>query len=629
MADMLATGLSSLRAFQRALDTTAHNISNVGTAGYSRQTVDFAARQPEAYGQNWVGTGVNASSVRRVYDQFVSQQVRNSSGSLARLETFASEAERLDDLLGNTSNGLNTSLQSFTDAINEVSSTPNSIPARQVLLSQANSLAQRLNSYDARLREMSEGVDTKIAAEASEINVLAKGIARLNGDIAVAVQNTGHAPNDLLDQRDLLIDQLSEKVSVSTVAEGDSSINVFIGNGQPLVLGTTASSLTTATDPIDPERQRLALQTPAGTVDISRSVAGGSLGGLVDFRREMLDPARNELGQITLAVANQVNTQHREGMDLNGNLGGNVFNVGGVGVNGATTNAGTATVTATRTSVGALTTSDYILQRTATGYTMRRADTGASVSFTGTGTVADPILADGMSIVVGAGIQTDDQYLIRPTRDAIQGFNVAITDPSRVAAAAPIRAAATPTNSGTGTITSGEVLDSSNVNLLSTVNIVFTSATTYSVNGGANQTYTAGSNIDINGWRVAIGGAPASGDTFTIRNNAGATGDNRNAFALADAMKGGVLDGGTTSVAAAVERMTSDLGLATRSAQLNRDAESVINDSDIATRDAISGVNLDEEAANMLRFQQAYAASAQIISVANSLFDTLINAVRR
>jgi flagellar hook-associated protein 1 FlgK len=626
---MLATGLSSLRAFQRALDTTAHNIANVSTAGYTRQTVDFAARKPDAYGQNWIGTGVNASSVRRVYDQFVSQQVRNSSGSVARFEAFAANAERLDDLLGNTANGLSTTLQSFTDAINEVSSTPNSISARQVLLAQANALAQRLNTYDTRLREMSDGVDVQLAAEANEINIMAQGIARLNGDIAVAVQNTGQAPNDLVDQRDLLIDQLSSKVSVSVVAEGDSSLNVFIGNGQPLVLGTTASSLTTATDTVDPERLRLALQTPAGTVDMSRSISGGSLGGLLDFRREMLDPARNELGRITLAVANQVNAQHREGMDLNGTLGGTFFNVGGVGVNGATTNTGNATVTATRTSVGAITAQDYILQRTGTGYTMRRADTGAAVSFTGTGTVGDPILVDGMSIVVGAGIQTDDQYLIRPTRDAIQGFNVAISDPSRVAAAAPIRAAAATANTGTGTITSGEVLDAANVNLLTTTNIVFTSASTYSVNGGPDQAYTAGGNIDINGWRVNINGAPAIGDTFTIRNNAGATGDNRNAFALADAMRAGILDNGTTSVAAGVERMTGNLGLATRSAQLNRDAEGIIHESDVATRDAISGVNLDEEAANLLRFQQAYAASAQVISVANSLFDTLMNAVRR
>jgi flagellar hook-associated protein 1 len=230
---------------------------------------------------------------------------------------------------------------------------------------------------------------------------------------------------------------------------------------------------------------------------------------------------------------------------------------------------------------------------------------------------------------VGAGIATGDQYLIRPTRDAIQGFNVAITDPARVAVAAPIRANPVAGNTGTGTVTAGEVLDAGNANLLATVNIVFTSATTYSVNGGADIAYAPGDNIDFNGWRVAISGAPATGDSFTVRTNAGAVGDNRNALALGDALKSGVIEGGTVSVATAVERMTGELGLATRAAQLNRDAETVIHESDLATRDSISGVNLDEEAANMLRYQQAYAASAQIISVANSLFDTLINAVRR
>jgi flagellar hook-associated protein 1 FlgK len=206
---------------------------------------------------------------------------------------------------------------------------------------------------------------------------------------------------------------------------------------------------------------------------------------------------------------------------------------------------------------------------------------------------------------------------------------MAITDPSRVAAAAPIRAAAASANAGTGKITSGEVLDSSNANLLTSTNIVFTSATTYSVNGGPNVAYTAGSNIDVNGWRVQVSGAPATGDTFTVSNNAGAVGDNRNAFALADALKAGVLDNGTTSVASAVERLTGDIGLATSSAQSSRDAAQSVNESDIAARDAISGVNLDEEAANMLRFQQAYQANAQIIAIAGQMFDALINAVRR
>ena len=155
MADMLGTGLSSLRALQRALDTTAHNIANVSTAGYTRQRVDFATRQPQAYGSNWIGSGVNAVQVRRVYDQFLSEQVRSSSGTLARLEAFAAQAERLDNLLGDTGNGLGASLQGFTDAINEVSSTPSSISARQVLLAEGRAMVGRLQTYDTRLREMS------------------------------------------------------------------------------------------------------------------------------------------------------------------------------------------------------------------------------------------------------------------------------------------------------------------------------------------------------------------------------------------------------------------------------------------------------------------------------------------
>jgi flagellar hook-associated protein 1 FlgK len=628
MPDMLGTGLSSLRALQRALDTTAHNIANVSTEGYTRQRVEFATRQPQAYGSTWIGSGVNAVSVRRVYDQFLSQQARSSSANLSRLDTYAAQAGRLDSLLGDGDNGLSASLQSFTDAINEVSSTPSSISARQVLLAEGNALAERLKGYDSRLREMSADVDSQLVGQAGEINVLAQGVARLNGQINASIQQTGQPPNDLLDQRDKLIDQLSQKVGVTVVPEGEATLNVFIGTGQPLVLGTTASQITTAKDPLDAERVQLALQTPSGSVDISRSVSGGELGGLLDWRKQMLDPARNELGRITLAVTSQVNAQHREGMDLTGALGGDFFNVGPVGVVPATTNASGATATATRVDLGALNTNDYVVTRAGTGYAVRCQDTGVSVAFTGTGTGADPLLFDGLSVVVGAGVADGDQFVVHPTRDAIQGFGVAITDPAKIAAAAPLRTAGAAANAGSGTIGQAEVL-TPGATLLNPVDIVFTSATTYSVNGGADQAFTAGGNIDVNGWRVQISGAPATGDTFTVRTNAGAVGDNRNAFALADAMKAGVIEGGTVSVASAVERMTGDLGLQTRAAQMSRDAEASVNESDLAARDAVSGVNLDEEAANMLRYQQAYQAAAQIISAANQMFDTLINAVRR
>jgi flagellar hook-associated protein 1 FlgK len=629
MADVLSTGLSALRATQRALDTTSHNIANVSTDGYTRQRVEFQTRTPEFSAGGWIGTGVEVSTVRRVYDQFLAQQTRSSGTNLARLDAYATQAERIDNLLGDSENGLSATLQSFNDAINEVSTTPASIPARQALIAEGQALSERLRSYDTRLRNMSSELNGRLAVEAQEITTLAQGVARLNNDIAVAFQRSGQPPNDLLDQRDQLIGKLSEKVGITTVAADDSTVNVFIGNGQPLVLGNKPSQIIATVDPLDPERTVLSMQSGSATVDLSRVISGGTVGGLLDWRSQMLDPARNELGRIGIAIATQVNAQHREGMDLTGALGGDFFNIGAATATAATANTGTAAVTVSRTNIGALTAGDYVLTRTATGYSLSRQDTGAPVSFTGTGTALDPIVADGMSIVVGAGAATGDQFTIRPTRNALQGMGVAITDASRIAAAAPIRASTVSTNTGTGKVTPGEVLDPTNAALLNTVNIEFTSATTYTVNGAGSFTYTPGSNIDINGWRVQISGAPSVGDRFTVGSNAGATGDNRNALALADALRAPVLDGGTTSAYAGVEKLTTRVAMSTQTAQVNRDAEAAVHEADIAAQDAVSGVNLDEEAANLLRYQQAYAAAAQIISVANEMFDTLLNAVRR
>ena len=243
MADVLSTGLSALRATQRALDTTSHNIANVSTEGYARQRVEFQTRSPEFSAGGWIGTGVQVSTVRRVYDQFLAQQTRGSGTNLARLDAYATQAARIDNLLGDSENGLSASLQGFTDAINEVSATPSSIPARQALIAEGQALSERLRSYDTRLRNMSSELNGRLGAEAQEISTLAQGIAKLNDDISVAVQRGGQPPNDLLDKRDLLINQLSEKVGITTLAADDSTINVFIGNGQPLVLGNEASQV--------------------------------------------------------------------------------------------------------------------------------------------------------------------------------------------------------------------------------------------------------------------------------------------------------------------------------------------------------------------------------------------------
>ncbi|MEP7311485.1 MAG: flagellar hook-associated protein FlgK [Pseudomonadota bacterium] len=629
MADMLSTGVSGLRAFQRALDTTSHNIANASTPGYSRQRVEMATRQPETFGSGFLGSGVDVSSITRYYDQLLATQTRTASSSLSRLSAYADKAQALSNLFADSSTGLNASLQKFLNSVQGVANSPTSTAARQVMLSEAEGLKQRLQTYNTRLNEIDSEINARLSGEAASISNSAQAIARLNQQIVAAQNSTGQPPNDLLDERDRLISELSQHVNVDIVAQDDGALNVFVGNGQSLVLGGVGANLVTQKDPYDPTRLNIAYQTAGSSSDVTGALSGGTLGGLLDFRREMLDPTRNQLGQIAVGLTSAVNAQHREGVDLNGNLGGDLFAVGAVAVTRNAGNTGGGTVAVTRDDAGALTTQDYVLEYSGSAWSLRRTDTGAAVAMTGTGTALDPFKADGLSIVVGGATAAGDRYLVKPTAGAVAGLNVLITVPARVAAASPIRSAVASANLGDAAISAGEVLDAANPALRNTVTLQFIDATHYSVNGAGSFTYTGGANIDINGWRVQVSGTPAAGDTFAVANNAGGVGDNRNALALAGVLEQGVLLGGTQSLNGAVTSFVGAIGVAANQAASSRDAQQIIFDDSVAAVDSVSGVNLDEEAANLLRFQQAYQAAAQLIRVTQTLFETLLDATRR
>lgn len=632
MADFLRTSVSGLLAFQRALDVTSHNISNVNTPGYSRQRVELGTRPAEPYGNGWVGQGVSVNTVKRMYDDFIAVQARGTSTSLARLDVYASNAERLNNMFGDATSGMTATLQKFVNAFQGVANSPASIPARQVLLSEAQTLQQRLQYFDSRLQDMDNEVNLRLRSEVMEINALAQGIARLNHDIQTGVARTGgQPPNDLLDQRDRLLDELSKKVAVNAVKQDGGAMNVFIGNGQPLVLGSVASELSTVQDQFDSTRLGLSMRTQGGDVDITRNISGGSLGGLLDFRREQLDPARNALGRISLALATVVNDQHVQGLDLSGNPGSAFFGVGAPETLASGLNNGTGSVTATISDVGGLTQRDYILQLTGSGWELRYADTGAPVPMGGDGSPATPFTAEGLSLEVSGTVEVGDQFLIRPTRSAVSDLQVLIDDPSQIAAAGVVRTAVNPDNMGTGAISAGEIADFDNFTLGADVQIEITGPNTYSIDGGPDQNFTPGQPIEIvhNGWRVQITGNPAVGDSFTVSRNTSGTGDNRNALALAGALESGVLNNGTTSLSAAVGQFVGGIGVATRQAQVNRDAMSVLHEENLAMQDSVSGVNLDEEAANLIKYQQAYQAAAQLIRVADTMFQALLNATQR
>jgi len=630
MTNFLSTGVSGLLAFQRALEATSQNIANVSTPGYSRQRAEMMTRPASPYANGWVGNGVQVTTTRRIYDDLLAQQVRNSSSTFTSLDTFVTQMNRVNNLFSSTTTGLTATVQKFANALQDVANTPTSQSARQVLLSEANGLAQRLKTYESELASYDRQIEQALVGQVSEISTLASGIAQLNADIAGAYARYGQPPNDLLDQRDRLLDQLSTHVDLNTVAQPDGQVNVFVGSGQPLVVGANAAKMTTIVDPYDPGRHGVALQLAGGnTADITSSISGGTLGGLLEFRTQVLDPTRNSLGRISVALATTINEQHQAGMDLSGTLGGKLFGLGGVLVSSHNGNDGDASLAVTRANIGALTEGDYYLERTTTGWALTRVDTRQTVPMTGDGSAADPLMADGLAIEVSGTAEVGDRFLIRPTRAATAGLDVLISDPSKIAAAAPIRTSAGSANTGTGTISAGSVVDAGNADLRNLATIEFTSPTTFTINGMGPGTYTPGQPIELNGWRVEISGTPATGDTFTVRDNTNGSGDNRNALELADSLARQVLDNGTTSVNDATTRIVGSIGVATRQAQASRDAQSVIQQESVDARDAVSGVNLDEEAANLIRYQQAYQAAAQLIQVANSLFDSLLAATSR
>ena len=630
MADFLGTSVSGLLAFRRALDVTSHNISNVNTPGYSRQRVELGTRPPEPYGNGWVGQGVSVNTVRRMYDDFIALQARGTSSSLERLDVYASNAERLNNMFGDSANGLTATLQKFVNAFQGVANSPASIPARQVLLSEAQTLQQRLQYFDSRLQDMDNEVSFRLSGEVQEINALAQGIARINADIQTGLARTGgQPPNDLLDQRDRLLDELSKKVSVNAVKQDGGAVNVFIGNGQPLVLGSIANELSTVQDAFDPTRLGISMRTQGGAIDITRNITGGALGGLLDFQREQLDPAHNALGRISVALATVVNGQHVQGIDLSGDPGGAFFAMGGAESLPSSSNQGTGSVNTTIADVEGLTQRDYILELTGSGWQLRYADTGATVPMGGDGSAATPFTADGLEIEVSGAAQVGDEFLIRPTRAAVSDLQVLITDPTQVAAAAPIRTAVNPDNTGTGAISAGEIASFDDFTIGPDVVIEITGPGTYSIDGGADQPFVPGEPIEHNGWRVVISGAPAVGDTFTVSRNTSGTGDNRNALLLAGVLNEGVLNNGTTSLSAAVGQFVGGIGVATRQAQVNLDAQAVLHEENLAALDSVSGVNLDEEAANLLKYQQAYQAAAQLIRVADTMFQALLSATQR
>ncbi|MDH3615276.1 MAG: flagellar hook-associated protein FlgK [Gammaproteobacteria bacterium] len=628
MPDSLNISLTGMLAFQRALQVTSHNISNANTPGYSRQVADFSARVGGGQGNTYLGGGTQVSNIRRMYDGLQVDQLRSSMTGFARFDTLNSLSSRIDTLLADADTGLNSGLQSYFNSVQDLANNPASISTRQALIGEAEGVASRFQSLDTQLGELEKEVNGRLTLAVDDINRIATSIASLNEKIALA-NNAATPPNDLLDARDALVLELSGQVSVSTTIQDDGTMSVFIGSGQSLVTAGNARQLTVAGSEFDLTRMEVAYQGSAGSTPLDTSSTGGALGGLLEYRSRILDPARQSLGQTAVAFAASMNEQNASGMDLRGNLGGDLFGVAPPTVLYSNQNLGSGTANASVSDLGALTGADYVLEFDGAAYSLSRADTGEVIPLSGTGTGADPLVGDGINIVVGGSPAPGDRLLVRTGQDAAASIRSVVPDAQSIAMAAPTRAAISQGNIGNATISAASLVDRNDPGLLSSSVIEFTSPTTYSINGAGSFAYTDGDPIVVNGSSVSISGTPSVGDQFTIEPNYGASGDNSNGLLMADVQSTGLLDGGTVSINESYTRLVSSVGAMTHQIQGSLDAQGVVLSNAEAAVSATSGVNLDEEAANLIKYQQAYQAVAQVVAVVSTMFDSLLAATRR
>ncbi|MEO0574596.1 MAG: flagellar hook-associated protein FlgK [Pseudomonadota bacterium] len=619
-------GTGALGAFRRSLDTISNNIANVNTEGYSRQRVSLQARDPQFVGIGFQGRGVTVSSIDRSFDAFLSDQVRTAGSSAARFSTLAAFAGRVDDLLADPDAGLSPALSQFYGAIQDFAADPAS-PSRDALFAEAGNLVARFESLDERLRAIDTETTQAISQNVVEINQLAESIAQLNQSITDA--GIANAPNDLLDRRDNQIRELSERVDVTVVENEQGAVSLFIGNGQTLVVGSDNFTLAVQQAEFDPTRSEVVYVGLTGTTPAQDLLSGGSIGALLDFQSDILDPARRTLGASALALSSAINEQNAQGLDSEGNFGTDIFSVAAPRVSNSAANGGNAQLTVTIDDLGAVQNSEYRLISDGTDFRLFLTDSGDELPLTGSGTSADPFRAGGLSIEVTGTAAAGDRFSVEPTLGALTGFQLEARDGRAFAAAGPVRATAAAANVSNAAIDNGAVTDITNPSILNSSDITFLTATTYQINSGPTATFAPGTPINVNGVDFEISGTPAAGDRFDIVANAGAEGDNRNALLLGQTQSQQILRDGTLSISENYSQLVSRIGSVTGQAQSSATAQSIVFQSAQNRLQEASGVNLDEEAAELIRFQQSYQAAAQVISVASTLFDTLLAATRR
>lgn len=442
-SNIFSASLSGMNAAQYGLATTQHNIANANTPGYTRQSLMTNSLPAQATGAGFVGQGVSVAGVVRSYDQFLTGQVRQVQSQASYLTTYLSSMTQVDNLVSNSTSGISTTVQNLFNAMNGLANSPESIPARQTVLGTAQSAVNSFQVMDQNLTDIGNNLTGQIAGSVQTVNTYATQIAALNTSIKSAIASSqGQQPNDLMDQRDQLVNLLNKEVKVTVQQQTDGSMSVFVGNGQALVVGDQAMSLQVVQNPNDPAKVDVAYLNWSGkTVTLQQnSLQGGNLGAYLAFRDTNLEPARNALGRIALGLAANLNQQNQLGQDLNGAPGSSLLTAAAPRISNGALNTGTAMMTGTISNVAALTTSDYLLKFDGTNYSMTRLTDNV---VTNLGPTLPGPGVDGFSVTQSAGtIKAGDSFLVRPTANAARDIALLTSDPARIATALPFRGTA-------------------------------------------------------------------------------------------------------------------------------------------------------------------------------------------
>lgn len=681
MAGLIGIGLTGILGHQNALNTTGNNITNANTPGYSRQEVVFESQRGQRTGAGSIGQGVSIADIRRLANEYLVQQVREDSTLTGEQQVLNSELSRLDNLLGGETTGLNNALNNFFNSLQNAAEDPASLPQRQLVLSEAQQVVNRFQALSQEFIQQRESIKTQMQQGVKDANALMKNIADLNLAISESPGLAqGRMPNELLDQRDEKLRQLSELVSIRVTETEGSQVNVSLANGLSLVVGDSASQLSTQGSAEDPTRLEFMLTSGGRMLNVDEQITGGKLGGLRRFDNEALKPAFDELGRIAISIASSVNHQHEIGMDLEGDLGGLFFNdVNGLGAqrgrvvpnaNNQLPRDGVLAVEITDST--RLPAGSWTLQFSGDGRSFELIDK-ASGKIVNQGRLPEPVQSEismpGFNIrVEGGTFNAGDKFLIQPSRNAAESISLEVNREEDLAFASPVRATSGDHNIGTGEIDQGTMLNVRNPftgSLLpgfensrelanGPLTISFAadpgdpSVLTYTVTGPApantvigtpNQPYEPGkintvfsgdpSDVDnYQGFQFKLTGQPAVGDTFEIDYNSNGVSDNRNAELMAALGTANTMNGNSQSFTEGYAGLVEDIGVKTRQSQFDLAAGKTLLEQSSAQRESVSGVNLDEEAGNLIRYQAAYNASAQVISVAQDLFNTLLQTFR-